>query len=395
MIDMIQKGFKYRLYPNKYQQELLAKHFGCARYIYNWAINKKIKAYETEDKFENYISLGNKLPELKNELPWLKEVNAQSLQSSLKNVDNAFKKFFKEKTGFPKFKSKKQKRDSFHAPQDGRVDFENNTISVPKLKNIPAVLSREFEGKIKNITIRKTPSGKYFASVLVETNEEFSQKSTIKKSRTVGIDVGIKDYAVISNGERVDNPKYLRNSQEKLSKAQYIFSKKAKGGANREKQRRKVARLHERITNQRNDFLHKLTHKLTHDNQVDSIVVEDLSVKNMLKNRCLAKSISDASWSRFFEFLVYKCDWYGKNLITIGRFDPSSKLCTCGVINKDLKLSDREWTCPVCRVKHDRDLLAANNIKRFGLLKQNKKEIGQEVPELTPLESVELSTSLN
>lgn len=392
---MIQKGFKYRLYPNKEQRELLAKHFGCARYIYNWGLNQKIKAYETEKKFENFISLGAKLPELKNELPWLKEVNSQSLVNALKNGDNAFKRFFKEKTGFPKFKSKKQRRDSFHAPQFGRVDFEKRTISVPKLKDIPAVLSREFEGKIKTITIRRTPSGKYFASILVETNEEFPQKPTISKNRTVGIDVGIKDYAVISNGERVDNPKYLRKSQDKLSIAQYKMSKKVKGGSNREKQRTKVARLYERITNQRNDFLHKLTHKLTHDNQVSSIVIEDLSVKNMLKNHCLAKSISDASWSRFFEFLAYKCDWYGKNLITIGRFEPSSKLCTCGVVNKELKLSDREWTCSECGVEHDRDLLAAQNIKRFGLLKQNKKNIGWEAPELTPLESASLEASMN
>ena len=392
---MIQKGFKYRLYPNKEQKELFAKHFGCVRYIYNWGLNAKIKAYESEKKFENYISLGAKLPELKKKLEWLKEVNSQSLVNALKNGDNAFKKFFKEKTGFPKFKSKKHRRDSFHAPQFGSVDFQKGTVSVPKIKKISAVLSREFEGKIKTITIRKTPSGKYFASVLVEIDEEIPQKPTIRKNRTIGIDVGIKDYAVISNGERVDNPKCLKKSQEKLSKEQYKFSKKVKDGANREKQRRKVARLHERITNQRNDFLHKLTHKLTHDNQVGSIVIEDLSVKNMLKNQCLAKSISDASWSRFFEFLSYKCEWYGKNLITIGRFEPSSKLCTCGVVNKDLKLSDRKWRCSDCGIEHDRDLLAANNIKRFGLLKQNKKHIGQEVPKSTPLESVELSTSMN
>ncbi|KKK73944.1 hypothetical protein LCGC14_2888730, partial [marine sediment metagenome] len=260
-------------------------------------------------------------------------------------MDNAFKKFFKEKSGFPKFKSKKQRRDSFHVPQAGRVDFENGTISVPKIKNITARLSREFKGKIKTVTIRRTLSGKYFASILVETDGQLPKKPTVRESRTVGVDVGLKDYAVISTGERIDNPKCLRKSQDKLSIAQYRMSKKCKGGFNREKQRRKVARLYERITNQRNDFLHKLTHKLTHDNQVDSIVIEDLSVKNMVKNHCLAKSISDASWSRFFEFLAYKCDWHGKNLLTIGRFDPSSKLCTCGVVNKDLKLSDRKWKC--------------------------------------------------
>jgi len=400
IVNMIQKAFKYRLYPNKTQQILLAKHFGCARYIYNWALASKIESYEKSKKTENFISLGNKLPELKKELTWLKEVNSQSLQSSLKNVDNAFKRFFKEKHGFPKFKSKKHRRDSFHAPQFGTVDFENGTISIPKLKNIPARISRKFDGKIKIITVSRLPSGKYFASVLVETNDALPKKPSIREETTIGIDVGLKDYATLSNGEKIDNPRCLRKSQQKLSKEQYKLSKmdsinKTKDGNNRDKQRRKVARLYERITNQRNDFLHKFTHKLTHDNQVDSVVIEDLSVKNMLKNRCLAKSISDASWGKFFEFLSYKCEWYGKNLITIGRFDPSSKMCSCGVVNKELTLKDREWTCKECSSHHDRDLLAARNIKHFGLLRQNKKEIGQEVPELTPLESVSLETSMN
>jgi len=387
---MIQKTFKYRLYPNKQQQTLLAKHFGCVRFIYNWALGTKIESYEKEKKTENFISLGNKLPEMKQELPWLKEVNSQSLQSSLKNMDNAFKRFFKEKKGFPRFKSKKRRKDSFHAPQRGKVDFEKGTISVPKIKDIPSKLSREFDGKIKTVTIRRVPSGKYFASILVETNEKLPKKPAIQEETTIGIDVGLKDYATLSNGEKIDSPRCLRKSQKKLAYKQYKLSRmdninKTKDGTNRDKQRRKVAREYERITNQRNDFLHKLTHRLTHDNQVNSIVVEDLSVEKMLKNRDLAKSISDASWGKFFEFLSYKCEWYGKNLITIGRFDPSSKLCTCGIINNDLKLSDRKWKCPDCGATHDRDLLAARNIKHFGLLRQNKK-IGWEAPELTPLE---------
>jgi len=356
VVGMIQKGFKFRLYPNAQQRELFAKHFGCARYIYNWALASKIEAYEKEQKTENYVSLGNKLPELKKELSWLKEVNAQSLQSSLKNVDNAFKRFFKEKKGFPRFKSKKQRRDSFHAPQAVNVDFESNTISVPKIKNISARLSRKFEGKVKTITVKRVPSGKYFASVLVEVDEVIPSKPDIREDKTVGIDVGLKDYASLSTGEKINNPKHLRKTEQKLSRTQRRLSRKKKGSQNRDKQRSKVARLHERVTNQRNDFLHKFTHKLTHDNQVNSIVIEDLSIKNMLKNHCLAKSISDASWGKFFEFLSYKCDWYGKNLITIGRFDPSSRLCTCGIVNKELTLKDREWTCKKCGSFHDRDL---------------------------------------
>ena len=396
---MILKAFKSRLYPNKEQAVLLAKHFGCVRYIYNWALNAKIEKYKTEKKTENFITLGNKLPQLKEEFLWLKEVNAQSLQSSLKNVDNAFKRFFKEKKGFPKFKSKKRRQDSFHVPQSSEVDFENGTISVPKIKNIKTIFSRTFVGKIKTITISRNPSGKFFASILVEIDETTPVKPTIREDRTVGIDVGIKAYATLSTGEKIDNPKYLKQTQKRLKYEQYVLAKKDringgkdKSGTKREQQRIRVARLHEKIANQRNDFLHKLTYKLTHDNQVDSIVVEDLSVKNMMKNHCLAGSIGDASWGKFFEFLSYKCEWYGKNLITIGRFDPSSRLCTCGVVNKELTLKDREWTCPFCGRKHDRDILASNNIKHFGLLRQNK--IGWESPESTPMESAAVAATM-
>jgi putative transposase len=396
---MILKAFKYRLYPNQEQAILLAKHFGCVRYIYNWALNAKIEKYKTENKTENFISLGNKLPKLKKELEWLKEVNSQSLQSSLKNVDNAFKRFFKEKKGFPKFKSKKSRKDSFHIPQFGNVDWENSTISVPKIKNIKTVLSKKINGKIKTITIRKVPSGKYFASILVEIDDTIPVKPIVNESSTIGIDVGLKTFATLSTGEKIDNPKFLKKSQDRLKYAQYILSNRVKGSKNRDKQRIKVARLFEKVTNQRNDFLHKLTYRLTHDNQVNSIVIEDLNISGMMKNRCLAGSIGDASWSKFFEFLSYKCDWYGKNLITIGIFDPSSKMCSCGVINRQLTLKDREWTCSSCGKHHDRDVLASNNIKHFGLLPQNK--IGRESPEFaehssakTPMESATIAATV-
>lgn len=395
---MIQKAYKYRLYPNKEQEVILAKHFGCTRYIYNWALASKIETYRLTKKTENFISLGNKLPKLKEEFEWLKEVNSQSLQSSLKNVDNAFKRFFKEKKGFPKFKSKKRKQDSFHSPQFGEVNFENNTISVPKIKDIKAIITRRFEGKIKTITISRNPSGKYFASVLVETTDNIPSLSKIKEETSIGIDVGLKSYVTLSNGDKIDNPKYFKKSQKKLKYQQYLLSKmdrinKTKDGKNRIKQRRKLALAYEKVTNQRDNFLHNLTYKLTHDNQVDTLIVEDLSISNMIKNHCLAGTISDASWCKFFTYLTYKCKWYGKNLLTIGRFDPSSKMCSCGIINKELQLKDREWTCSSCGKSHDRDILAANNIKYFGLLKQNK--IRLEEPELTPLETVTIVTSVN
>lgn len=387
---MIYRAYKYRLYPNKQQEILLSKHFGCVRYIYNWALALKIETYKTKQKIENFYTLGTKLPKLKQENEWLKEINAQSLQSALKNVDNAFNNFFKKKSDFPKFKSKKKNKNSFHVPQSGKIDFVNNLLSIPKIRNIKIIIDRPFNEKIKTITISKTSSEKYYASIHIEEQNEISTKPPIKENTTIGIDVGLKTYATISTGEKIDNPRWLRKSQKKLKYQQYILSKmdninKKKEGKNRDKQKKKLARAFEKVRNQRDDFLHKLTHKLTHDNQVDTIVVEDLSISNMMKNHSLAGSIGDVSWGRFFQFLTYKCEWYGKNLITIGRFDPSSKLCSCGVINSSLKLSDREWTCGSCGVTHDRDVLAANNIKHFGLLRQNK--IGQEVPELTPMET--------
>jgi putative transposase len=372
---MMFKSFKYRLYPNQEQQVLMSKHFGCVRFIFNWALAIKIETYENEKKNVSLFDLCKKLPELKQEYEWLNDVNAQSLQSALRNLDSAYTNFFKKKSGFPKFKSKKRRDDSFQCPQRGKVNFDAGTISIPHIKNIKAVIDRRFDGKIKTVTISRTPSGKYYASVLVEMGCELPQKPSIQENRTIGIDVGLKTYATLSTGEKIANPKCLKKSQEKLKYEQHRLSKMQKDGKNREKQRRKVARLYERVTNQRNDFLHKLTHRLTHDNQVDTLVVEDLSVKNMMKNHCLAGSIGDAAWGRFFRFLRYKCDWYGKNLLQIGRFEPSSKICSCGVINESLTLADRTWTCEACGVTHDRDILAANNIKRFGLLKRTK--IGQ------------------
>ncbi len=391
---MIIKAFKYRLYPNKEQITLLSKHFGCVRYIYNWALNSKIEAYKTEKKYENFISLGNKLPKLKEEFEWLKEINAQSLQSAIKNVDNAFKHFFKDKKGFPKFKSKKRRKDSFHIPQSFEFNLEKSTISIPKIKEIKCIFSRKFTGKTKTATISRTPSNKYFVSILVETEDNIIQKQIIEKDKTLGIDVGIKTYVTLSSGEKIDNPKHLKTSQYKLKYQQYILSKqdtinkekKIENSKKREKQRLKVSRLHEKITNQRNDFLHKLTYKLTHDNQVNTLVVEDLSVTNMMKNHCLAGSIQDASWGKFFEFLKYKCEWYGKNLLTIGRFEPSSKMCnSCGHINKELTLKDRVWVCEGCSKENDRDYNASMNIRDFGILKQNK--IPLEERELTPMET--------
>lgn len=378
------KAYKYRLYPTPKQIVLLEKHFGCTRFVYNWGLQTKIDVYQKENKSLSFYSLIPLLAKLKTEpdKKWLYEVNSQSLQNSLFNLDKAFTKFFRDKKGFPKFKSKKNNRQSFQIPQHTKVDFDSNRISVPKIKNIKAKISRKFDGKIKTSTISKTPTCKFFISILVETPDSIKSKPSIKEDRTIGIDLGLTHFAILSNGTKIDSPKFLKKSSHRLKLLQRRLSRKVKGSNNRNKARLKVALLHEKIINQRLNFLNKLTYNLTHDKQVDTICLENLNISGMLKNHKLARSISDASWSKFIELLKYKSDWYGKNLIFIGRFEPSSKLCSCGAINQHLTLSDRSWICPSCGMLiEDRDIHAALNIKKFALQKQNI--VGWESPEFT------------
>jgi putative transposase len=364
------KAFEYRIYPTAEQKEQIAKHIGCARWMYNYALEKKMKAWTKDKKSLSRFDIQADLPALKKaeDTKWLKEVNSQSLQASLEHLDRAYTKFFKEKKGFPKFKNKHKSKQSFSIPQHTDVNFEKCLLLVPKMKPIEIRLHREFKGKIKTITIKKISTNKYFASILVETKDLVKKSKTIKANTAIGLDLGIKDFAVLSTGEKISNPKILKQYEHKLKKAQQKVSKRAKGGKNREKAKLGVAKVHEKITNTRKDFLHKLSHKLTHENQVNSIVIEDLNVSGMIKNHKLAKSISDCSWSEFVRQLEYKSKWYGKNLIKIGRFEPSSKLCSdCGAINQELTLKDREWACKSCGIIHDRDINAAINIKNIGL----------------------------
>ena len=370
---MIRKTYRYRIYPNRKQQELLEKHFGCARFVYNWGLERKIKAYQENRKRLTFFDLGKELTKLKKEkdYQWLNEVNAQSLQGALKNLDKAFTDFFRKQNKFPRFKSKKRSRNSFQIPQGLRLDKK---LTIPKISNIRIKIDRSLEGKIKTATISKTSTNKYFISILVEQDKEIPKKLRITEKTTIGIDLGIKTFATISDGRKIENPRYLKKSERKLKKQQRRLSRKIKGSNNRAKQRLKVALLYEKISNQRSDFLHKITYGLTHESQVKSIAIEDLNIKGLLKNHHLAKAISDVAWREFRRQLEYKCDWYGKNLLVIGRFEPSSKMCSCGYINHDLKLSDREWTCPRCGKKHDRDLLASQNIKRFALIPQGLRK---------------------
>ena len=369
---MILKAYKYRILPTEEQKVLLAKHFGCSRFIYNYALDKKVKAYQTTKESISRFTIQKDLPALKKseETSWLKEVNSQSLQASLENLDKAFTKFFRDKKGFPKFKSKHDNRQSFSVPQNGIVDFETSTISLPKFKKpIKCKLHRKFEGNSKTVTVSKTPTGKYFVSVLVEVNKELPKLKPIDENKAIGIDLGIKTFAVLSDGEEIQNPKHLKVALKRLKKQQRRVSKKVKGSNNRKKAVKKLAILHEKVSNKRNDFLHKITTKLVSEH--DTLCLETLKACNMIKNHKLAQALSDISIGRFNKILEYKAKWNGVNILRIGQFEPSSKMCTCGVINKELKLSDRVWRCKSCGETHNRDLLAANNIKRFAFIKNN------------------------
>ena len=364
------RAYKYRIYPTDEQKVLFAKTFGCCRFVYNWALNLKIEAYKLEKKSVAYKEVQNRMVnELKKENQWLTEVNSQALLNSIRNLDTAYKNFFRDThaVGFPRFKSRKN-RQSFQCPQHCSVDFGKGTVSIPKAKDIPAVLHRRFKGTVKTVTVSMTPSGKYFASVLVDTAIQELPVSPIQGDTALGIDLGIKSLAVCSDGRTFDNPKNLQHSLDRLALLQKRLSRKQKGSANRNKARIRVARLQEHIANCRKDNLHKITYALTHESQVRTICMEHLNVKGMQRNHHLAQAVGDASFGTFLTLLEYKCRWYGVNLVKIDRFAPSSKTCgQCGYVYKGLKLSERSWICPECGTHHDRDFNAACNIKEFGL----------------------------
>ena len=387
------KAYEYRLYPNKEQQILIAKHFGCNRFIYNWALALRKDLYESKGESISKYELNKKITELSKDEKyiWLKEVLTQSLQQSIQNLDTAFIKFFKEKTGFPKFKSKKTNRHSYRIPQNVKIDFENHKVYLPKLKWVNVRIDRTFDGKIKSATIKQTPTGKYFVSILVDENIINKKQKEIDFETSVGIDLGIKDFAILSDGTKISNPKFLRLKEKRLKVLQKRLSRKQKGSKNRNKARLKVSLQHEKISNERKDFLHKLTTKLVKESQFNTFCLETLGIQNMMKNHKLAKSIAEVSWYMFDTLLEYKAQKEGKNVVRIGRFEPSSKLCTCGYKNNDLTLADREWMCPVCNTHHDRDILAANNIKRFALSDANLNNLSRSV---RPVEPVELLTQV-
>lgn len=355
------KSYKYKIRPNEEQIVLLNKHFGSIRFAYNYFLNERKKEYETNKQSLNYYDNAKSLTELKKqeEYSWLNEINSQSLQVSLKHLDDAYNSFFKKRTKFPKFKSK-HTRNSFKIPQF--VKLENGKLRIPKFKEpIDIILHRTFTGKIKQATISKTPTNEYFVSILVDTEH----KKLSKTGKSIGIDLGLKDFVITSEGYKYKNNRYTKTYAKLLKEHQQHLSRKIKDSNRYQKQRLKVAKIHKKITNSRTDNLHKVSTDLI--KKYDLIVLEDLNIKGMVKNHKLSKHISDASWSKFIELLTYKAEWNDKKIVKIDRFFPSSKTCNCcGYINQNLKLDMREWTCPSCKIKLDRDLNASINILNEG-----------------------------
>ena len=355
----INKAYKYQLRPNKEQRGLLAKAFGCARFVYNYFLALAIDTYKRTKKGLSYEDQAKLLVALKKnpEYEWLKEVPSQTLQQSLINLRTAYTNFFKKRAKFPKFK-KKHNKQSIRFPQGFKVD--GDFVYLPKIGWVRVNFHRHIKWQIKSLTVQKTKTGEYFISFVCEVKDLKPEYC----GGEIGIDVGLKIFAVTSDGEFFDKPRYLKKAETSLVYWQRRMSRRQRGSSGYEKARVKVAKMHKKVANQRSDYQHKLSRYLVEN--YSAIYLEDLNVKGMLKNHKLAKSISDAAWGQFTRYLAYKGEWYGCWVEKIDRFVPSSKLCSmCGFKNDELTLNDRNWVCPKCGTNHDRDFNAAVNILAF------------------------------
>jgi putative transposase len=392
------KAIKIRIYPTDNQEIYINKLLGTCRYIYNNLLAFKKQEYEEKQNNISFAQLGKKLTELKSQNEWIKDSHSKVLQQSMVDLDKAYKKFFKEKKGYPKFKSKKDAKQSCRFPIDAISGINGNRINlITQLKNIHYKCSirdekylNKYKNNIKSATLTKTKSGKFFLSILIDGSltKELSQPT----NQVIGIDLGIKDFVITSDGERYDNIKIKRNNEKKLIKLHKELSRKQKGSNNKNKIRIKLAKQYEKLNNIKENYLHLITNQLLNENQV--IIMEDLNVKGMMKNHKLAKSIQELSLYRFKEILKYKAKWFDRTIIEIDRYFPSSRLCSkCGYKNDKLTLKNRTWVCPQCGITHDRDINASINILNEGI-RIYKETIGLSSSELTLVENTTLVGSL-
>ncbi|KXS42141.1 MAG: transposase [Methanolobus sp. T82-4] len=390
----MKKGYRYRIYPDKEQKTLLEQHFGGVRFLYNRSLFIKNLMYSKFKINVSEIDLNNNLTSLKELHPWLRDLNSQSLQQANRNLLTGFKNFFEGNGSYPTRKSKKYNNFSFQVPQNYQINLTTSKIYLPKIGWMKIVLHRDFLDKkfienelvtkevngelildqklnkefkiLKTLTVSRTSAGRYHASLLIDNHVPEPEPVVFTEETTIGIDVGIKNFAALSSGEIIENPRYLQKSLDKLKKLQKAVSRKKKGSKNRRKAIARLAKQHQLVSNQRNDFQHKLSMRLICENQ--AVALENLNISGMIRNHCLAQSISDVGWSEFIRKLTYKAQWYGRTILQIGRFVPSSKLCNvCGYKKDDLTLNIRKWECPSCKTLNDRDINASLNIKKIAL----------------------------
>lgn len=376
------RGNRFRIYPKKDQKIILEKHFGSCRFVYNKLLNIKSVLYNQFKIHVSKVNLDNHLSVLKETYNWLGEVNSQSLQQTNKDLDNAFKRFFSGLGGYPNKKYKKDHHYSFQVPQDYKINLSTSEIYLPKIgwikikmhRNLvdPSLFSRIINHRenseiFRTLTVSRTPTGKYYVSILIDDQIDIPPVMEYSHATLLGIDVGIKTFAACSDGEKIDHPKFLKGSLQRVKCLQRRVSRKVIGSKNRRKAVKKLAIIHEKVSNQRHDFQHKVSKKLVSENQ--AIAVETLNVRGMMRNHKLAQAIGDSAWYGFVQKLTYKAEWFGKTILKIGMFEPSSKNCNvCGYHNSELTLVDRDWKCPECNAEHDRDINAAINIKNFALI---------------------------